>query len=728
MMSTGRIEMTRRFTLAALSLLVATAAFGAVQDLDEMHRRAARRKTNTWPREKLERDGGDYAWQSETLCFTDTKTGHEVWRMTDTPDLRNYYHNDIAMSPWSADGRRLGLQSWRRNRVIAGRELRNLWMVVGPMGERMRPTINNNAYMHWSPLLPETYYTPGGSRMKGASRKRHVLYKVTVSDDGPATAAKALVTYPEGQGCSSRKFISSDGRMYVAMPSRNPGSKGQEYEMFFWPTRIYPEDKAGPLIDKPYSVDRDFGGYLKKPYAKGRYHDAYLLGDGSYYFAIDKMLGYWRIKTVGSAKDGGAKGVGTELIPADARKGGKLSGGWPALEDHKKATREKFFLGHPGFDRWGEMVCYADYDTQDKDGKWSMGATVYDFINHKPMSGKWVAQTDGSVHCDWEAFADWCVVSIYKGRHAKGVDRIECFPYDKIGENFIVCYTNNTRHGKVGSYYNHTRPAQSPDGTKVAWHSSFLNGTNVPDPYWAVCYKPNPPAGLQIAKKGGRNILTWKMPSYTRRGWPKKGDPVPPAREIRRFHIWQADSAAGPWKEIGAMAPEYKVDDAHSVMVPEKLEFALRGKGVFAVTSEEWSGLESEELSDIVDSSGKVVEEAGTKGFWKKAPAAPAGLAVKNGQVIGHFERSWREPKDDKVRYYNLYYSTAGPPSAEQKNRIASLPLGTTKHLDWLADPEAKSAYYAITAVDRHGNESAPVAASTKQSHAAATRGQGNNF
>lgn len=688
------------------------------EKLAEMYRRAARRGKATWPARALGNELVNSVWPPETLCYKDATTGAEVWRMTNTPNLRNYYHNDIAMSPWSANGRVLGLTAWR---ITRGREARALWMVVNADGSKMRATVNRNGYMHWSPLLPDVFYTPGGAQwFKGVTSKGNILYKVTITDEGPATNMKALVTYPEGTGCSSRKFISADGKMYVAMPSIWPGSKGQEYEMFFLPTRIFPDEEAKPLLAKGYTVDRDFGDYIPSPYKKGRYHDAYLLGDGTYYFAIDRTLGYWRIKTLGSAPDGGPQGIGKELIPADARKGGKIKGGWPALEDHKKATGEKFFLGHPGFGRWGEMVCYADYDTQDVNGKWSMGSCVYDFINHRPAAGKWIAQSNGVAHCDWEAFADWCVASVYKNKYIPGDDRIECFPYDKIGKNFVVCYTHNQTHGgKVGNYYNHTRPAQSPDGTKVAWHSSFLNGSSVSDPYWAVCYYPKPPKELkaEAAEDGGAK-LTWKTPEYTKRGWPKKKDPPPPAREVKAFHIWRAKAAEGPWEEVGSVTVEYKVNVPRAIMEPQNLEFVDKVKNgtyYYALTSEEYSTLESNVLSEIlkVDVKGKNVTggkaaDAGTKGFWKTPPAAPKNFSAKKGGAAGHYELSWTEPQDDRVRYYNIYYSTGEAPRVDQNNLIASLPLGTAKYLDWLADPD-KDGRYAITSVDRYDNESKPV-------------------
>ena len=105
--------------LAGLATLAGGLAPGAAgeaktpQGLEEMFRRKARLATNAWPRKTLESARDNFTWQPETLCFNDSRTGREVWRMTATPNLKNYYHNDIDVSPWSADGRRMGLTSWR---------------------------------------------------------------------------------------------------------------------------------------------------------------------------------------------------------------------------------------------------------------------------------------------------------------------------------------------------------------------------------------------------------------------------------------------------------------------------------------------------------------------------------------------------------------------------------------------------------------------------------------
>lgn len=100
----------------------------------------------------------------------------------------------------------------------------------------------------------------------------------------------------------------------------------------------------------------------------------------------------------------------------------------------------------------------------------------------------------------------------------------------------------------------------------------------------------------------------------------------------------------------------------------------------------------------------KVSEPAGD---WDKPPpAAPKKLTVEK-KSPGQYTLEWTASVDQDVRYYNLYFSSEGKPDAVQARRFVSPPAGTTSYLDWAASREG-SAYYAITAVDYQGNESAP--------------------
>ena len=136
------------------------------------------------------------------------------------------------------------------------------------------------------------------------------------------------------------------------------------------------------------------------------------------------------------------------------------------------------------------------------------------------------------------------------------------------------------------------------------------------------------------------------------------------------------------------------------------------GTYYYALTSEEHSGLESNELSEIVRvvvsggaiTSQTIVSGKGQKDFWRVEPTPVSNFNYSATGTSGHYRLTWGEPSDSKIRYYNIYYSTSGNPARSQKNRIASVPVGTSTYLDWLADT-SNDGYYGITSVDRYGNE-----------------------
>jgi hypothetical protein len=91
-----------------------------------------------------------------------------------------------------------------------------------------------------------------------------------------------------------------------------------------------------------------------------------------------------------------------------------------------------------------------------------------------------------------------------------------------------------------------------------------------------------------------------------------------------------------------------------------------------------------------------------------KAPAAATNLKVERLDSV-LIKLRWTAPAERDLRYCNVYYSAAGAnPSINAKCRIASLPVGCAQYLDFGSRPGA-AGNYAITAVDRFGNESAPV-------------------
>ena len=76
--------------LFSLLLLSVTACAQVPENLDEMFARKARMADATWPVDSLEDSGNHYIWQPETLMYDDVQTGHEVWRMSNTPGSNNF--------------------------------------------------------------------------------------------------------------------------------------------------------------------------------------------------------------------------------------------------------------------------------------------------------------------------------------------------------------------------------------------------------------------------------------------------------------------------------------------------------------------------------------------------------------------------------------------------------------------------------------------------------------
>lgn len=232
---------------------------------------------------------------------------------------------------------------------------------------------------------------------------------------------------------------------------------------------------------------------------------------------------------------------------------------------------------------------------------------------------------------------------------------------------------------------------------------------------YAVAYYPKPPV-LTGASKVSTNVrLAWSPQSHN----PTTGNDAP--RETKGYHVWSTTDATllSGWTELTASAQAGLTYD-HA---------QANGTTLFyAVTTEEHSRLESDYLSNVwrvvLDGAGAIasqlqIREQGIRGWWVASPSAPT-LASSTFPPAATNSLSWTPPGDvSKVRYYNLYYSPSGPPSTTVDNRIASVPVGVNTWIDWLHDT-ASTANYAITSVDRYGNESGVTRAdlpSTKERH-----------
>jgi hypothetical protein len=308
----------------------------------------------------------------------------------------------------------------------------------------------------------------------------------------------------------------------------------------------------------------------------------------------------------------------------------------------------------------------------------------------------------------------------------------------------------------VGANYEYNalaRPAQSPDGTKVAFHSTFLNSKvgsydDKPDVFWAVAYYPYPPEIKSAAKNGSNVRLTWDFNqgtaaspnhtnprTYTKRGWPNETSDRPPSpREIKYFRVWSSPDNL-TWSPIGTTAYNNCAgtnecgtwtETSWAFDVSQNVGTTM----YYGATSLEHSGLESRTLSNIwkvvTDASGNITQQQqyaypvspGDKSyFYAKAPGSPQAITYVHKQspatANGQYTITWSAPANKSlIRSYNIYAADGTAPTPIQQNRIASVPAtsdyagsGSFKYIDWLGKTDGTTKY-VVTSVDFQGNES----------------------
>lgn len=703
------VRPTNLFFITLIATLVSSAlSIAAVENLDEIVARRARMTTATWGPNSMEKAANYYKWQPETLMYQDVITGHEVWRMSNTNDLDNVYHDDIGWPQWSADGKWLAFASPRTTNAFSKTDSARIWMLSKTDGSSLMPVVGGSArrqnsahqYFHWSPQIPDVYYDTGDSG-NGLTLKGYDVYKNTVSDTG--VTRSLLFTTNTGIGNSNSKIlsktISGDGLKILL---RDQYLATGPYSLY--PCTVYPDASAGCSDLDGYPMDRGQGtGWGNMP-ASFRYEHSgglFLSGNsvmGYYTYLIPSGTGVvWRMAFTGSASDGGplytAPGTSGEVIVE--------SSSLPICPSWAGHT----YWSHFTPDLWGTHVVFSDSEDCLVSPPGQPGIAHINAVTHVYDTRSFL-NNYGPQHHDWHGFTDYTVSSYNPFPNPDYLGQmITSQRYnDTTLSDIVIVNMTHTRYNGGTSYDTLPRPAMSPDGTKVMWTSEFLNASpDKNDIFWSVVRYPYPPVNLSATKNGSSVRLSWSRPAYTTRGWPnEQTDPPPTSKEIKGYHVWSSANGTTGWTELttNAITTEYyDIAQSNSSTI------------YYAVTSEEHSQLESRKLSAIrkcvLDGNGNLTDSQqaaeGQTGFWTTAPPAPSPPQFTL-PVGGPYRLTWAEPKNTKVRYYNIYYSATGVPSIDQQHRIASVPKGITTYLDWLADT-TKTGYYKITAVDRQGNE-----------------------
>ena len=258
----------------------------------------------------------------------------------------------------------------------------------------------------------------------------------------------------------------------------------------------------------------------------------------------------------------------------------------------------------------------------------------------------------------------------------------------------IVCTPYDRRRPGAKTYMTIPLPTQSRDGNKCWYHSSMLLPDNkYTGSYIAVHRRPRPPVALKTSAVGERVTLEWTPHAVN--------------FEVKGYHVYRMDDAGKTWIELtdAAVAATTFTDTT-----------ARPGRDyTYAVTAEEWSLLESDVTSPtvMVGKKKRFVAPATGKPVsgWDKTPPRPVANFTATKRADGLILLKWNRNKDRDFRHYQLYASPEGKPAVSQKRLLVSPPHGETFYLDWSA-PKGRPMHYAITTVDRQGNESPAVYAS----------------
>jgi hypothetical protein len=709
----------KRLFLLCLLLLPCHAL--ALENLDEIEAREGRRGTNTFWHGAV--SGNSYTRQPQTILYRDTTTGFEVMVMSSTADNDpSLWHGEVSpANPWSGDGSRLGYFSGQSPAAYSLVDTDSFAggtaaYVVASDGSYLREAEdsayrahNNSAFRFfiWSPSKRNVYYTPG-SNDNGQSYTSSNLYSNTVNNTSITVSSLGSV----GASFKIWKTINPAGSHIVASNS---------VETTYYPLRILP---SFSLLDDGWSNDRgqgsDYGGGF------GGQHDLYFPDpNGSWFiYMVGGDAQWYKYDLTGSDTDGGPD-YQTTSNSFDSQEAEVIwveESSYPAWQTTCSKDNTSAYWGHPGFDRWGRLVAKGTAD-QEYGGQGSGTDSVWDYVNRQfEYSGdcnEYAAHNYGRNYTDWSAWSDYVAVG------ETGTDFTFTYKYnarDTDNDYWRSASHHGTLHGNSNYEWQYPhRVQQSPDGTKINYIIEFLvDAADNGDIAWSVAYYPHPPEIVSCAASGGTvtAAFNWRTDQatsrgYTQRGWPNESanDPPPP-RETKLFRLWRSSDKT-TWSPVATTSAEIfeRFDFSDSTWesgysastVWSITDNPGDGTWYYAVTSIEWSGLESRSLSNVFS-----ITVASGVGTGAEDTAYPTTPGDQDNPGSSDFHSSFSTSAPSIVRAYNVYANDGSAPSIQQQDLIATIPVnhcsgGSCRWVDWLGNT-SETTEYVIAAVDTQGN------------------------
>jgi len=721
----------------------ARAQVTAYENLDELEARVARKSINTFY--SGENASNYYMWQPQTMIYKDTSTNHEVilWSQTNNAPIMGPRYGDgweYNWQPWSADGKRIAFFQDKNVGCYTRASSADPWFSARSDGSYWRPMCETSQrtayaasrlYPDWSPIIPDVAYATGANTDGNSGLDTNGIYREVFTD--MSISSTRIVDLIPGDTSTQR---------HGGLKSRITGDGLYLVEGNYLENEPYYVVQIEPAGSRQLKLSwnlptLDTYWYSTVQPANGHAHDEGVVGNAAegywFYFMPSGSSAWWRIHLWGS--DGGVPThaidhtssydwwVGTPDQTEVQIVGDEY--GW-TYGNHPAFTTDAWW-SHGVFDRWGTYVVYSDVENP------IIGPAAMNIATYTRTA---INTKDGGTqyHC-WQGWSDYFVSSVGA-------------PATKMGATKYNS-NNNLDHLTVAELHtsitgDFTNPGQSPDGTKMAMKSDWLtSGSDAGNLFIGVVYFPYPPEITSVSAAAGQVSVRfdWRLSTtprgYTTRGWPNEDtdDPSPP-REIEKFRLWRSSDGIN-WVPITTL--NYDIFSRYNFSNGAWLgnnfwtitDTPGNGTWYYAVTSLEWSGLESRNLSNIYQiavSSGTGtglqntaypvspgdLDNISTSDFNTQAPNAPSAFAYTHKKspatANGQYTIEWTEPVNNSlIRYYNIYAQDSSDPSAIAQDVIASIPKawcnGACSWVDWLGNTDG-STHYGITAVDYQGNES----------------------
>ncbi len=611
--------------------------------------------------------------QPELLHFRDVQYGTHIWRISNSWNAYTFAHNHINRSPWNSDGSKVGLISnrcfsphWCATPGNSGDPHIYLMDTTGDNFVNINgancPSCNDDGtrFRHfvWDRFNPDYAYFASPLPAPAASSG---LYRLDVTNLGNYSKvadlpnpdrAKVIYSYP-----SEENIVMVIDDLANNYPS----------PMFYLVDLRKSISDPTQVTSYPIGFNLSWPGHdLAK---ENSFHDIYFTrrSDGSYAFNYGPVAGLGEPIFFKVPLAGGVENVtlwydnqGSEGIP---------------------------YHSHPAWGPGGQYTAYFGEQYPDDSNSWGLNvADDYSKENIKRI-GIYNGTILGGGHTAWDGYdPDFLFCSSGSGENTR-LFRASVSGAVNNAEVFVNPYTglNDTADG----YHTLPRPAQSPDATKIFYHSSMTESSdNYVDSYIAVARYPAPAMNVRLENPSEAKVI-WDAPTFH--------------RETKGYHVYRSVGNANNFIELtsGAIS-NFEYPDAG---LQSGIDY------YYAVTTEEWSGLESEELSNIIRVSyanGQYAsahyEDQGRKNFDTVSPGEVQG-ASWDLRSAGIYNLSWTASSNSDLAYYNIYYSVEGAPVALTERLIASVPKSKNSYIDWQARTDAEG-YYLVTAVDRQGNES----------------------